>query len=138
MRRPVSSVTCFTARSRLAVCAAGSAGAPAFCCDCVSAAQTLRTRHANTPQANVSGMAKNRFCVLVAVKKLSRAIKKPREYSEASRHTLSRGECQFRPVRVGSLTFDQATGHAAKIQRDPQRQPITVAGAGALFPGLPK
>ncbi len=59
----------------------------------------------NTPQANVSAITKNRCRVLVAVKILPRAIKKPRQKSEASRHTLSRGECQLRPVRVGSLTF---------------------------------
>src|SRR5580693_5537616 len=109
MRRPVSSVTNFVARLFAAVCAAGSgdigAGVVALCCKGVSAARASRKSHANTPQANVSAITKNRRLASLAAKIFPRAIKKPREQSEASRHTLSRGECQLRPARVGSLTF---------------------------------
>src|SRR5580693_9780881 len=142
MRRPVSSVTNFVARLFAAVCAAGSgdigAGVVALCCKGVSAARASRKSHANTPQANVSAITKNRRLASLAAKIFPRAIKKPREQSEASRHTLSRGECQLRPVRVGSLTFDRFAEHAAKNKRASQQQPITVAGPWPIFTAFPK
>ena len=61
---------------------------------------------ANTPQTSERTATTNRCVDVLTAKILPHAIKKPREYSEASRHTLSRGECQLRPVRVGFLTFN--------------------------------
>src|ERR1700735_3422886 len=110
MRRPVSSVTNFVARLFAVVCAAGSAGvgagAVALCCEWMPAAEASRMPHANTPQASESAAAIIRCVAVLAAKIFFRPIKKPREYSEAPRHTLSRGECQLRPDRVGSLTFN--------------------------------
>src|SRR5579863_7435700 len=56
-------------------------------------------------------------------------IKKPRENSEARRHTLSREERQLLQVSAGHLTFGLAP-HS-------QRLPITVAGPWPIFTAFP-
>ncbi len=48
---------------------------------------------------------------------------------EAARHTLSRGKCQLRPVRIGVLTFASPTQNPAK--------PITVAGPWPIQTAFP-